>query len=113
MGVQEGQQDMEEISPPVVCNVAVDNALHSPLEAFHHGTPDVVILAGGKANGSGNEQTLERCCVHISSLVALHCQQWFLHVIKDGCHDAGHLQAALAGRRVRPGILGDDIHATE
>ena len=99
---------------PVGCHVAMNHALQYPLEAFHHGTFDVVILAGEDVYAPGLEQPLEGCCAHFSALVALH-GQWRLifHLIQNGLHGGRRLGASLAGQKSCPAILGEYVYATE
>ena len=99
---------------PAGRHVAMNHALQRPLELLHHGTFDVIILAGEEVYVSGLEQSLEGRCTHFGALVALH-SQWrsVLHVIQNGVHGARHLSAALAGQRSCPGILGKHLYAAE
>ena len=91
---------------PVGHHVAMNYALQRPLEAFHHNTFDVIILAGEEVYVSGLEQSLEGRCMHFGALVALH-SQWrsVLHVVQNGLHGARCPCAALAGQRSCPGVL--------
>ena len=99
---------------PVGHHVAMNHALQRPLEELHHGTFDVIILAGEEVYVSGLEQWLEGCCTHFGALVALHSQwQSLLHVLQNGLHGACHLSAALAGQRSCPGILGKHVYSVE
>ena len=45
ISAQQGQQDVHETPGPVGHHVAMNHALQLPLEALHHGTFDVMILA--------------------------------------------------------------------
>ena len=61
---------------PDGCHVGMNHALQPPLEAFHHGTSDVIVLTGEEVNVTGPVQLLDGCCMHFSLLVALHSQWW-------------------------------------
>ena len=70
--MQQGRQDVHKTPGPVGRHVAMNHALQRPLEAFYHGTFDVIILAGEEVYVSGLEQSLEGRCMHFSALIALH-----------------------------------------
>ena len=100
ISAQQGQQDVHEPPGPVGHHVAMNHAPQRPLEALHHDTFDVIILAGEEVYVSGLEQSMEGRCTHFGAIVALR-SQWrsVLHVVQNGLHGAGRLSAALAGQR--------------
>ena len=68
------------------CPSCSDESCPGPLEAFHHGTFDVVIITGEEVNGPGPEQSLE---------------QLTLHLVQIDLHGTCQLGAALAGDELR------------
>ena len=109
---QQGWQDIHIKPGPDGRHVAMNHILQRPLEVLHHGTFDVIILAGEEVCVFG--QSLEGRCTHFGALVTLHSQWWsILHVVQDGLHGARHFSAALAGQRLCPGILGKHVYAAE
>ena len=114
ISAQQGLQNVHKTPGPVGRHVAIYHALQRPLEALHHGTFDVIILAGEEVYVSGLEQSLEGRCMHFGALVARH-SQWrsVLHVVQNGLHGARCLSVALAGQRSCPCVLGKHVYAAD
>ena len=89
----------------------MNHALQGPLEVFHHGAFDVVILAGEEVYVPRLEQLLEG---HFGALVARYGQQRLVfHLIQNGLHGSRRLGASLAGQRSFAGVLGEYFYAIE
>ena len=89
----------------------MNHAVQGPLEVFHHGAFDVVILAGEEVYVPRLEQLLEG---HFGALVARYGQQRLVfHLIQNGLHGSRRLGASLAGQRSFAGVLGEYFHAIE
>ena len=102
-GAQQGQKDVHETLHPVSCHVAMNHALQGPLEVFHHGTFDVVILAGEEVYFPiliSRLKTAVRFSVTLSLCTAI------FHLIQNGLHGCRHLGAMFAGWRSCPNTLG-------
>ena len=75
VGAQHGWQDIHETLYPVGCHVTMNHGLHGPLEAFHYGAFDVIILAGEEVYVPIFEQSLEGHCTYYGVLVSVRDQQ--------------------------------------